>query len=68
MLKVYRMAEMATITNIESLNTSHLTLSHKIVDFTPQGDVSIYDRDELNEAFEEGDLSEDLIMECYSAT
>lgn len=27
------------------------------VDFTPQGDVSIYDRDELDEAFESGDLT-----------
>lgn len=28
------------------------------VDFTPQGDVSIYDRDELDEAFERGELSD----------
>ncbi len=28
------------------------------VDFTPQGDVSIYDRDELDEAFEAGELSD----------
>lgn len=29
------------------------------VDFTPQGDVSIYDRDELDEAFESGELSDE---------
>jgi predicted RNA-binding protein associated with RNAse of E/G family len=28
------------------------------VDFTPQGDVSIYDRDELDEAFEAGEISD----------
>lgn len=45
------------------------------VDFTPQGDVSICDRDELDEAFEGGELSEqqynaalnecDLVIETY---
>lgn len=45
------------------------------VDFTPQGDVSIYDRDELDEAFEAGELSEqqysaalnecDAVIEAY---
>lgn len=28
------------------------------VDFTPQGDVSIYDRDELDEAYKSGELSD----------
>ena len=38
------------------------------VDFTPQGDVSIYDRDELDEAFEAGELSDEqynaALKEC----
>lgn len=38
------------------------------VDFTPQGDVSIYDRDELDEAFESGELSDEqydaALKEC----
>jgi len=38
------------------------------VDFTPQGDVSIYDRDELDEAFVKGDLSDNqynaALKEC----
>ena len=38
------------------------------VDFTPQGDVSIYDRDELDEAFELGELSDQqynaALVEC----
>ena len=38
------------------------------VDFTPQGDVSIYDRDELDEAFERGELSDKqynaALIEC----
>ncbi|MDR0286215.1 MAG: DUF402 domain-containing protein [Clostridiales bacterium] len=38
------------------------------VDFTPQGDVSIYDRDELDEAFESGDISKEqydkALTEC----
>lgn len=38
------------------------------VDFTPQGDVSIYDRDELDEAFKAGELSDEqynaALSEC----
>ena len=38
------------------------------VDFTPQGDVSIYDRNELDEAFEMGELSDKqynaALIEC----
>ena len=38
------------------------------VDFTPQGDVSIYDRDELDEAYESGELSDEqynaALKEC----
>ena len=38
------------------------------VDFTPQGDVSIYDRNELDEAFELGELSDKqynaALIEC----
>lgn len=38
------------------------------VDFTPQGDVSIYDRNELDEAFESGELSDEqynaALKEC----
>ena len=38
------------------------------VDFTPQGDVSIYDRDELDEAFASGELSDEqyraALKEC----
>lgn len=38
------------------------------VDFTPQGDVSIYDRDELDEAYASGELSDEqyhaALTEC----
>lgn len=36
------------------------------VDFTPQGDVSIYDRDELDEAFESGELSDEQYNEALN--
>jgi len=40
------------------------------VDFTPQGDVSVYDRDELDGAFKSGDISDEqynaALRECDS--